>query len=364
MERVGRTIASIAIATVRWCAGAPAVAQTLNDAIAGRAAGQGNARLLVEAREIVYDNDRNTVSASGNVELNYQGRTLQADRVIYDRNTGRVYAEGNARLTEANGSVVTGSRFELTDDFRSGFIDSLQVEQNVVQRGVTTRGRFSAPRAERAEGETTVFQRGTYTACDACKEDPSRPPLWRVKAARIIHNNSERTVYYENATLEMLGVPIAYVPYFWTPDPTVTRKTGFLAPHYVSSTVLGTGVSVPFFWALAPNYDLTIQPTYLSRQGFLGQVEWRHRLLTGSYNIRAAGIFQQDQSAFLPNPLGPQDRETRGSLETTGMFHINERWRWGWDLAFVSDKWFFNNYRIKSESLVADYSYAAFRESI
>ena len=57
-------------------------------------------------------------------QLNYQGRTLQADRVTYDRNTGRVFAEGNARLTEANGAVITGDRFELTDDFKSGFIDS------------------------------------------------------------------------------------------------------------------------------------------------------------------------------------------------------------------------------------------------
>ncbi len=76
----GRTIAFAAIATVLWCAAAPAFAQsTLNETVAGRAGGQGNARLLVEAKEIVYDNDRNTVSASGDVELNYQGRTLQVE---------------------------------------------------------------------------------------------------------------------------------------------------------------------------------------------------------------------------------------------------------------------------------------------
>ncbi|HYI89753.1 MAG TPA: LptA/OstA family protein, partial [Beijerinckiaceae bacterium] len=225
MTQVGRTVAALAIATALWCAGGPAVAQsTLNESIAGRASGQGDARLLVEAKEIVYDNDRNTVSAVGNVELNYGGRTLQADRVVYDRKTGRVLAEGNARLTEANGSVVTGGRFELTDDFKNGFIDSLQVEQTIVDRGTPARARFSAPRAERTEGETTTFERGTYTACEPCQNNPERPPLWRVKAARIIHSNSERTIYYENATLELAGVPVAYLPYFWTPDPTVKRK--------------------------------------------------------------------------------------------------------------------------------------------
>ena len=117
----------------------------------------------------------NTVSASGDVQLNYKGRTLQADKVIYDRNTGRVFASGNARLTEADGTVITGDRFELTDDFKSGFIDSLRlVQQTTDQRGPVT-ARFSAPRAERAEGETTVFERGTYTACEPCKEHPEKP---------------------------------------------------------------------------------------------------------------------------------------------------------------------------------------------
>nr|WP_246742447.1 LPS-assembly protein LptD [Microvirga splendida] len=331
----------------------PALAQaTLNEAIGARAqSGSGEDRLLVDAKEIVYDKDRNTIAASGDVQMNYQGRTLQADRVTYDRNTGRVFAEGNARLTDANGTVATGDRFELTDDFRSGFIDSLRVVQTTVEQGRPLTTRFSAPRAERAEGETTIFERGTYTACEPCKDNPERPPLWQVKAAKIIHNNSERTIYYEDATLELLGIPVAYLPYFWTPDPTVKRKTGFLAPRYIYSNTLGYGGSIPFFWAIAPNYDLTISPTILSRQGLLGQVEWRHRLETGAYNIRAAGINQLDPEAFLPSPYGARDRDFRGSLETTGEFFINDNWRWGWDIALVSDKWFLTNYRIRSESL-------------
>ncbi len=222
------------------------------------------------------------------------------------------------------------------------------------QRGeVTTR--FSAPRAERAEGETTTFERGTYTACEPCKDNPERPPLWQVKAARIIHDNSERTIYYEDASLEFAGVPIAYLPYFWSPDPTVKRKTGFLAPRYVLSNTLGTGVATPFFWALAPNYDLTLTPTFLSRQGFLGEAEWRHRLENGQYSIRGAGIFQQDKNAFLPSPYGARERDFRGLLETNGLFFLNERWKWGWDISLVTDKWFLQNYRIRSEALSAYY---------
>ena len=135
-------------------------------------------------------------------------------------------AEGNARLTDENGAVLqrrpvrTDGRFqERLHRFAAGW--SRPRSSN--GRRVTTR--FSAPRAERAEGETTTFERGTYTACEPCKDHPEKPPLWQVKAAKIIHNNSEQTIYYEDATMEIFGIPVAYLPYFWTPDPTVKRKT-------------------------------------------------------------------------------------------------------------------------------------------
>ena len=69
-----------------------------------------------------------------------------------------------------------------------------------------------------------------------------KPPLWRVRAKRIVHNNDEHMVYYTDAWLEFLGLPVAYIPVFSSPDPTVTRKSGILTPQSISSSVLGFGV--------------------------------------------------------------------------------------------------------------------------
>jgi LPS-assembly protein len=303
-------------------------------------------RMVVDARELVYDKDKNTVSAVGDVQILYQGRTIEADRVVYDRQSKRVVATGNARITEANGTVITGDRFNLTDDFRDGFIDSLRVVN-------TDKTRFSAPRAERTDGEVFVFDKGIYTACEPCAENAERPPFWQVRAARIIHKKSEQMIYYEEARLEFAGVPIAYVPYMSGPDATVKRKTGFLAPKFINTAALGYGVGLPYFINLAPNYDVTLTPTYLSRQGLLGQVEWRHRFSNGSYNIRAAGIFQQDRDAFLASPFGAGDDKFRGSVETSGKVFINPRWNFSWDIAAATDRFFFKNYRVRSESITA-----------
>ncbi len=310
-------------------------------------------RLLVDAKQLVYDRDTNVVTAAGNVQLYYQGRVLEADKVIYDRTKNRVYAEGNAKLTEADGTITYSDRFDLTDDFKSGFIDSL----SAVTKDKTF---FTAPRAERSEGETTEFDKGTYTACAPCKEHPERPPLWQIRAMKIIHKAEEQTIYFEDAVLELYGLPIAYLPYFSTADPTVTRKTGFLTPYVVNATKLGSGLSTPFFWNLAPNYDVTLTPTVMSRQGFLGAVEWRHRLGSGSYTILGTGIYQLDPTAFLAKPFGPGDQTVRGSLETTGKFLINRNWSYGWDIALLSDKYFTQDYRVRSSALGTDFV----RESI
>jgi LPS-assembly protein len=351
--RFSRVVFLSAVVLAVW--GVPAIAQTLNETLAARHSAQKGVadKLLLEANSLVYDNKNNTVTAVGEVELYYQGRALQADRVIYNRTTQRVFASGNARLTEADGTVMTGDQFDITDNFSDGFIDALRVQTK-------DKTRFSAARGERTLDDSLVFTKGIYTACEPCAKDPAKPPLWQVKAKRIVHNNTDKTIYYEDAWMEFAGIPVAYAPFFWSPDPTVKRKTGFLVPNYIASSALGTGAKIPFFWNIAPNKDLTLTPSFLSRQGVLGQAEWRHRIWTGAYNIRVAGIFQQDKKAFQDTPLGASDKDFRGSIESTGRFYLNPQWSTGWHVAAVTDKWFLGNYRIQSESIANNY----FKESI
>ena len=89
------------------------------------------------------------------------------------------------------------------------------------------------PRAPTAsQGNYTVLQNGVYTACLPCQDDPKKPPLWEVRAARIIHDQGEKMLYFEDARIEFFGVPLAYVPFMSAPDPTVKRKSGFLIPEH------------------------------------------------------------------------------------------------------------------------------------
>jgi LPS-assembly protein len=301
-----------------------------------RPAAPNDGQMLVQAVEVDYDYNNQRVSAVGNVQMFYNGTSVEADKVIYDQKTKRLHAEGNIRLTDAEGKITYANVMDLSDDYRDGFVDSLRVDTEDATR-------MAATRMDRSSGNYTVFENGVYTACAPCKDDPKKPPLWQVKGARIIHNQEERMLYFENAQLEFFGVPMAYLPYFSTPDPTVKRKTGFLMPSYTSASGYGFGVDTPFYWALAPDYDMTITPRFTTKQGVLGQVEFRQRLLDGSYQIRAYGIDQLNPSAFAGQP---GDRQFRGGIDTKGQFSLNDKWVWGWDGVLLSDYYFFSDYRL------------------
>jgi len=299
-----------------------------------RAANDG--QMLVQAVEVDYDYNNSRVSAVGNVQMFYNGTSVEADKVIYDQKTKRLHAEGNIRMTDADGKITYANSLDLSDDYRDGFVDSLRVDTE-------DQTRMAATRADRSKGNYTVFENGVYTACAPCKDDPKKPPLWQVKGARIIHDQNEKMLYFENAQLEFFGVPMAYLPYFSTPDPTVKRKSGFLMPGVSQSAVYGYAVDIPYYWAIAPDMDATFTPRITSRQGVLLQGEFRQRLRDGAYQVRAFGIDQLDQNAFVGQP---GNRQFRGGIDTKGQFAINDKWVWGWDGVVLTDATFFSDYRL------------------
>jgi len=293
--------------------------------------------MVVKARELQYDQDNDTVTAIGGVQIYYGERTLQADRVVYDRKLHRVRASGNVVITEADGTVTHANNFDLTDDYKEGFINSLKIL-------TPDETRLASNRAERAAGDVTTFQNGVYTACLPCQQHPEKPPWWQIKAVKIIHNEQEKMIYFEDAWFELFGYPVAYSPYMSTPDPSVKRKTGFITPTYYNASGIGYGVDAPYFIDLAPNYDMTITPGFTTTQGPNGEVEWRHRLESGRYSITASGTFQAQPDKFADENIGSP--RFRGSIQSQGEFWLNDKWRWGWNGSLLTDRFYWRDYKL------------------
>jgi LPS-assembly protein len=332
----GRSLMRAALAAVVLAFGIPtlalaAVAIPTFDSSPSISPGE---RMLVESDQLVYDYDHNAVSAVGNVKIYYGGYTLEAEKVTYNKSSGRLIAEGHVKLVDPTGSQIYSDRIDVTDDFRDGFVQSLRVDS-------ADHTHFGAASAERGDDKTT-FTDGSYTACEPCKQHPEKPPLWNVKATKIVVDQKAHMVYFTNAKLEFMGTPVAWVPYFSVPDPSVKRTSGILSPNFGYAEKLGFYGSLPYYWAIAPNMDVTFTPTYLTRQGFLGQVEFRHRLSNGEYAVRVAGISQSDPGAFT----GGTSQTVRGGINTTGEFYLNQDWTFGWNGTLLSDRTFTRDYGV------------------
>jgi LPS-assembly protein len=319
---------------------APSHAQDAQD-LAARV--PSNAQMLLESDTLIYDNDAQTVTAVGGVQIDYAGNRLVAQRVEYNRRTQRLVASGNVQIVQSDGTKINSDHIDITDDFADGFVNALRVE-------TVDKTYFAAESAERMGGVLTTFHNGVYTACAPCEDRPDKAPIWRVKARKIIWNGQKKTVRFEDSNFEFFGFPIAFLPAFEIADPTVKSKSGFLFPSVSYKTELGIGAGVPYYFALSPTYDLTVKGNYFTKQGFLGEAEWRQRFNNGEYNLKIAGIQQQDPDAFAANTVDSgakgDPNKLRGMMGTKGQFAINSRWDFGWDIMVQSDKNFASTYSI------------------
>ncbi|MER9301722.1 LPS-assembly protein LptD [Mesorhizobium sp. M0293] len=348
--RLARLYAATALACVLACAvPMPAFAQDVGDMATSVPSGS---QMLLAADTLVYNNDNQTVTAVGGVQIDYGGNRLVAQRVEYNRNTKRMVASGNVEVINSDGTKINSEHIDITDDFADGFVNALRVE-------TIDKAYFAAESAERMGGVLTTFHNGVYTACEPCEDKPDKAPTWRVKAKKIIWNGEKKTVRFENANFEFFGFPLAYLPAFEIADPTVKRKSGFLIPGIIFNDDLGVGVKIPYYFALSPTYDLTVTGTGYTKQGFLGEAEWRQRFNNGQYSLKIAGIHQQDPDAFLDTTAflstaghnvnsgsAGDPNKFRGMMGTQGQFAINSRWNFGWDVLLQTDKNFSNTYNI------------------
>jgi LPS-assembly protein len=293
------------------------------------------APLLLQADDLIYDNRNNRVIARGNVEIYQDENVLFADEVVYDKNANTLSAVGNVRLKEADGAVVNAERLMLKANFRDGFVRSI----NALTQDDTHVAAANAYKKDRQ----TIYEKSVVTSCKPCEAHPDVPPAWRVKAARVIQDSDDHNFYYENATVEFYGIPVAWIPYFYTPDNTVQQRSGFLQPQYaVHSGTTGYSLAIPYYYAASPNYDLTLTPTFTTQAGYLMETDWRQKLWNGAYEVKLYGSYDQEASDFL------NKKNYRGSAETKGEIELNKSWHFGWNGIVESDETFRRFYNIDS----------------
>ncbi len=255
---------------------------------------------------------------SGNVLVKQGDREIKADRVTYNAQAGKLAVDGNVayrdpllivhgksgRYSATEGAEFHGADFELPSRPARGTADAMTLD---------------AAGVARLEGVT-------FTTC------PLTDPAWRLRADRIDLDTAKRNGVGRGTRVEFKGLPIFYSP--WISFPLGTeRKSGFLFPGAGYSTRSGAQLSVPYYWNIAPNYDLTFEPVVFARRG-----------------VDAAGNFRfltpRSRGALDVSYL-PDDRlfaDDRSYVRLASRTELPAGWRFSVDAANVSDTQYFEDF--------------------
>jgi LPS-assembly protein len=231
-------------------------------------------------------------------------------------------AIGNIVMMQPDGQVLFAQYAELSRDMSEGILKTVRAQ-------LPNNGKMAANGMRRTGGLLNELSRVVYSACDLCKQDPTRPPLWEIQAASAVQDTEHKTIEYRNATMLMDGIPVAYTPWLMHPDPSVPRQSGILPPVMGSSTELGAFFGVPYYWVIDGQSDATFLPVIATRAGVVLDTQYRRRFHDGTLFMNLAG--------------GYESNSPQGSLATRGQFAIDDTWRWGFDINRASSSQFVLN---------------------
>ena len=307
--------ALLAMVVALLCLLRPAMAQvqTVEDA----------ARPAVLVADRVWLEGKTRLIASGNVEALYDDVRIKAARISYDRTSDRLSIEGPITITQGEDVLVLADAAEMDPAWQNGLLSGARMVLN-------QQVQLAAHQLSRINGRYSQLYKASVTSCRVC--DNGRPPLWQIRARRVIHDQIAQQLYFEDAQIRVMDVPIFYLPRLRLPDPTLARATGFLIPKIAGNSELGTGIKIPYFIRLGDHRDLTLAP-FLSANTRTLELRYRQAFRNG--RIRFSGALSQDNLTT---------RDYRGYLFGEGLFNLKRDFKLSFGLELVSDKTYLVDY--------------------
>lgn len=220
-----------------------------------------------------------TVTLRGNATMKRGAEAMEGDELTYYRRSGEIEGEGDLTFYSAQGDRIEADHLRMHVETRIGEADN--VEYRIARREnqhqdptrAYVRARGTAEKVFMEGYEFTRLEEATYTTCS---EDDDSVLLF---ADEIALDQATGRGVARNVKVEFKNVPIFYFPRLSFPI-SDRRKTGFLFPSIGAQEGSGFVLATPFYWNIAPNYDLTLYPRLYTQRGL--QVGGEFRYLTES----------------------------------------------------------------------------------
>lgn len=303
--------------------------------------------VALQADELVYDQELGIITARGKVEAYQDDRILLADSVTYNERVDQLVASGNVVIVEPDGTTLFADYIEVTDNFKNGILTGFRLLYK-------DNSRLAGNSASRLDGNITTLENGIYSPCDLCKSDPTKAPVWQIRAAKVIHNKEDQTISFQNMLLQFSGIPVAYTPYFQIPDPTVKKRSGLLTPEINYDRLLGVSVKEPVYYTITPSADVTLAPTFYSKSSPSIAGLYRQRIENGRFAFDGS-ITNPERRDNDNNTV--DGRDLRGHFRGEGRFNLTEEFRAGFELFRTSDDTYLKRYNISNLDTLLNTAY-------
>lgn len=297
------------------------------------------APITMESEAMGYDKDNGIAIARGNVVVAQGNYVLRADRLTYYQRRNLVVAEGNVSVLQPTGDVYFSDTAELKDDMQRGIIQSFKarMRDNSV---------FAAEEARKIDAATTKLKHAIYTPCNLCE---ATAPFWQLKSTSMTVDERAEEITYENARMEMGGVPMFYTPYMAMPTPDAAARSGFLTPEYSSSGNLGRTVKVPYYWRIDHDKDITLTPWLTSEEGWLLEGDYAQVTDNGDYTMEFSATNPTRRDV---NGDEIDGNEFRGHIYAKGEENVGDFSRVGFDLNRATDDTYLRRYGFGSQRVL------------
>ncbi len=293
-----------------------------------------------------YDSDADIVTATGNVEAIRQGSRVNADRITWNRVSGRVIAEGDVTLHTVEGDTVYGDQVELTDTLKDGVIQNMLV---VFDNG----GRVAARQGSLTQ-DVAVLDYAAYSPCPVVDtEGCPREPVWQIKARQVRHDPVRNRIFYRDARLEILGLPVLALPHLSHPDGSEGGGSGLLVPDVRISRRNGLEVALPYYHQIAPDADITITPHLYT--DVLPALEVNYRRLTDYGPFQIGGMITHG-SRLRGFDDTDGNRDVRAYFHANGQFQFTPQWRLTFASRLASDDTFLRRYDITRDDRLRNFA--------
>ena len=273
----------------------------------------------ITADKIEVYNDGNEIKATGNILIQTEEYLSSTDNLIYNKIEERVKTSGNIIIKDKLENYYYFDRFISDKDFSRASGTNTKIRLNDGSRIV-------GKSFKRTDANINQINDALYTPCLNENYVTANCPGWKLSANKVVHDVEKQNIYYEGATLSILNVPVLYSPFFSHPDPSVKKRSGLLMPSISSDNNLGTTFSIPYFFNLSSNYDVTLTPTIQSKADDYYSISYRHLTKNHQFNIDSSISSDESNTGTknhvfingeVKNPFGKFDYKIQTSNNDT-----------------------------------------------